>query len=185
MSESKIILVGLGNKGANFDRTRHNIGFMALDMFYSRGVSEGWVKKAGCMIASFTNESNSKQLWLVKPIEGMNCSGYSLKKLSHKLGFRLKDIVVVHDDLELPFGVWKWKNAGSASGHNGIRDIIRHFHSNEVVRIRVGIGRPSVEDVSAFVLSKFSEDEMMSLNQKVLVTVCDALYECVEKFYGG
>jgi len=124
--------VGLGNPGRSYERTRHNIGFLVADELAKRhGGSWRSKKKAEAAPVGF----GSKNVTLLKPTTYMNNSGTALA------GYKAEQLVVVHDDLDLPVGDVRVKVGGGAGGHNGLRSLIQHL-GNDFVRVRVGIGRP-------------------------------------------
>jgi PTH1 family peptidyl-tRNA hydrolase len=145
--------IGLGNPGAKFARTRHNIGFMVLDAF-AAAHNASWQAKDD-MLAT-TIEVNYHPVFLVKPQTFMNDSGRVLGWLQRK-GIKPEEILVVHDELEKPFGTTSITFGGSARGHNGLRSIIEYI-GKDFYRLRCGIGRPErKEDVGTWVLTNFSE----------------------------
>lgn len=148
-------IIGLGNPGPKFIHTRHNIGFRLVDALAEQ-YSAHWKKESNKEIAEIT--LHGKRVLLVKPQTFMNNSGEVMASLT-KRGIKPEEVLVVHDELELPFGQVKTKIGGSAKGHNGLKSIISYigdlFH-----RLRIGIGRPdNREDVPDYVLSKFIETE--------------------------
>lgn len=149
-------IIGLGNPGPRYQKTRHNIGFMVLDALaeYYQAI---WHKKNELMLEAVIKPADTEIL-LIKPLTSMNLSGKVISYLQ-KQGIKAENILVVHDELELPFGTVKTKTGGSAKGHNGLKSIIEYtgpyFH-----RLRVGIGRPANrENVPDYVLSPFSRGE--------------------------
>jgi len=146
-------IIGLGNPGKKYERNRHNIGFLVVDALCDR-YNGSW-QENGCMqVANIT--INNKKIVLVKPQTFMNASGQVIPLL-RKQGINTENIVVVHDELELPFGVVKTKIGGSAKGHNGLRSIIQ-VCGFEFMRVRCGIGRPAQRElVPDYVLQNFSE----------------------------
>jgi PTH1 family peptidyl-tRNA hydrolase len=149
------LIIGLGNPGQSFYHHRHSIGFRVLDALAEKhGAS--WQKKDNMQVAQIT--LNNASVYLVKPQTYMNNSGQVLGAFTKK-GIKAEDILVVHDELEIPFGKVTLKQGGSARGHNGLKSIISvvgdNFH-----RMRVGIGRPeNKEDVPDYVLTNFPEGE--------------------------
>lgn len=146
-------LIGLGNPGSAYARTRHNIGFMVLDALAEKhGAS--WKNKN-----RFDETSviiNERSIVLIKPTTFMNDSGDIIPELS-KRGIKAENTIVVHDELELPFGKIAFRETGSAKGHNGLRSLISRW-GEQFKRLRVGIGRPANrEDVPHYVLAPFSE----------------------------
>lgn len=148
-------IIGLGNPGTRFTRHRHNIGFMVLDALADAyGVQ--WQTKDDMEIASI--QQNGKKVLLIKPQTFMNESGRVIPALRKK-GIEAEHILVVHDELEKPFGHVSIAVGGSARGHNGLRSIIEHC-GKDFARLRFGIGRPEKkEDVGHFVLSPFDESK--------------------------
>lgn len=146
-------IVGLGNPGPAYAATRHNIGFQIVDTL--AGQHHGsWQLKQNMEIYSII--LNDHKILLIKPMTFMNNSGQVLSFLA-KQGIRQENILVVHDELELPFGVLKLKFNGSAKGHNGLKSIMAHGGSN-FLRLRFGIDRPIDRDeVPDYVLAKFRE----------------------------
>ncbi len=146
-------IIGLGNPGPAYERNRHNIGFKVLDALAdSAGAS--WKKSE--LFESCKVELAGRQILLIKPLTFMNSSGKVMPYLQ-KQGIKIDEVLVVHDELELPFGQVKYKFGGSAKGHNGLKSIIAHA-GDSFGRIRVGVGRPENRDsVPDYVLSNFSE----------------------------
>lgn len=139
------VIVGLGNPGRSYERTRHNVGFLVADELARRnGASWRKKKKAEAAPVSF----GLKNATLIKPTTFMNNSGAALS------GYSVEDLIVVHDDLDLPMGDVRVKVGGGAGGHNGLRSIIQHL-GGDFVRVRIGIGRPPIGvTVTDYVLSK-------------------------------
>jgi peptidyl-tRNA hydrolase, PTH1 family len=161
--ESKImkypikIIIGLGNPGTKYQYTRHNIGFLVVDALAEKHHAS-WEHKADREIAHIT--INGEKITLVKPQTFMNSSGKVIPSLL-KQGLTANNLLVVHDELEKPFGKVEFKTGGSHRGHNGLRSIMEQcgadFH-----RLRFGIGRPhNKEDVPDYVLSNFKNDEVV------------------------
>lgn len=147
-------LIGLGNPGSQYAYHRHNIGFRILDALADQHHAS-WHKKENLEYAEVT--INDKNLLLVKPLTFMNSSGAVIPFLQKK-GIKPEEIMVVHDELELPFGKIAVKLGGSAKGHNGLKSIIERM-GDQFYRLRFGIGRPErKEDVPHYVLSNFSEE---------------------------
>jgi PTH1 family peptidyl-tRNA hydrolase len=167
------LIVGLGNPGTNYQWTRHNAGFMVLDRLAAiAGISIARKKFSG-----FYGEGDwqGEHLLLLKPLTFMNLSGRSVVETLrfHKLA--LKDVVVIHDDLDIPFGRVKLKEGGGHAGHNGLRSLVTEIGAGDFTRVRVGIGRPSRGDVVDYVLSRFADDELKQLTT-ILDGVIDSIY---------
>lgn len=161
MESKKLLIVGLGNPGTQYEKTRHNIGFQVLDEF-TRGLeivfdrdncSSGKISRAGTLCI------------YLKPMEFMNLSGNCVGKFLGKFKISTSDLLVLHDELDFPFGTIKYKNGGGHAGHNGLRSIIDTLGTKEFSRLRIGIGRPPSIEVSNYVLSNFSKEEEASLPQ--------------------
>lgn len=153
------LIVGLGNPGHQYEKTRHNAGFLLLDRLAARWGC-GWEKER--RFDGFVAEANvaSEKVILLKPATFMNRSGLAVGKVVRYYKFVPDDILVVHDELDFEAGVVRLKKNGGHAGHNGLRDIIAHLGSKDFYRLRVGVGRPSAgKDVAHFVLSNPSKDE--------------------------
>lgn len=163
----KHFIVGLGNPGPRYALNRHNVGFIFLDRY---------IKKLGCS-SNFVREENYELLncgvvHLVKPLTYMNVSGIAVKTLVVKHKLSTNDIIVVYDDVDLPLGRIRVRQRGSAGGHNGLKSIIEALGTDEIVRVRIGIGpKPEGTDLAQFVLSDFSNEELILLNKVLDVAV--------------
>ena len=147
------VIIGLGNPGKQYENNRHSIGFKVLDVLAERydGV---WRSAPSALVADITR--NTKKILLVKPQTFMNSSGKALPSLL-KQGIKAENILVVHDELEKPFGALMIKQGGSHKGHNGLKSIIS-VCGLDFWRLRFGIGRPEhKEEVPVYVLQDFSE----------------------------
>jgi PTH1 family peptidyl-tRNA hydrolase len=149
------LVVGLGNPGPKYERTRHNIGFQVVDELLRR--------HGGSLRGKFKGEVASAQLGLepvvlLKPMTFMNLSGESVGPACGFYGIDPEDVVVIHDELDLPFGRVKVKSKGGHGGHNGLRSLVKHIGA-DFARVRVGIGRPERGDVTGYVLTPFAPDE--------------------------
>lgn len=148
-------VIGLGNPGPHYRFMRHNVGFMVVDALASHYAGH-W--KEYDQLAATTVEINSQNILLIKPLTFMNESGRVLGWLSKK-GINAANILVVHDELELPFGKVGVKSGGSARGHNGVRSIIASG-GDAFLRLRCGIDRPeNRDDVASYVLCDFTEGD--------------------------
>ncbi|MDD2356518.1 MAG: aminoacyl-tRNA hydrolase [Thiovulaceae bacterium] len=157
-----MLIVGLGNPGSAYASTRHNIGFMVIDELVKR-TSATPISKA-----SFEGELfKSKDNYLLKPMTFMNLSGRSI--LAVKNFYKIDKVLVIHDDLDLPFGALRFKFAGGHGGHNGLKSTDEAI-SKEYARVRMGIGKPIHKgEVSSFVLTSFSEDEKQHLDKWISI----------------
>ena len=152
-------MVGLGNPGKEYEKTRHNIGFMIIDNFKETNFSTtGWKKK----FKSSMLEGNlyNKKLFLQKPLTFMNLSGEAVQPLKGFFKIPTENLLVIHDDMDIEFGKIKFKFDGNDGGHKGIKSIANLIGSKNFWRLKIGIGRPySSNIVKDFVLSKFDNEE--------------------------
>lgn len=154
------LVVGLGNPGKQYELNRHNVGFMAVDALRaSEGVADYREKFSGAF-------AKGDELAILKPMTFMNLSGDSLQPCAAFLKVAPPEIVVVHDELDLPFGDVRIKVGGGHAGHNGLRSIIQRLGTPDFARVRVGVGRPPPGfqgDVAAYVLANFDAGERAEL----------------------
>lgn len=169
------LIVGLGNPGRQYEHTRHNMGYDVLDAF---------AEMVGCdfdrhgfkgTYGILKNSPFGEPLMLLKPETYMNLSGESVREASDYFKIPREDIVIVYDDMAMPVGKIRLRPSGSSGSHNGIKNIIQHLGSEEIKRIRVGIGEPSFSGVD-YVLSKPSKEEQPLLDEAIL-DACRALKE--------
>ncbi len=157
------LVIGLGNPGAEYERTRHNVGFRVVDKLAAK---HGWKwneRRSRAVLASGT--IGSEKVVLAKPLTFMNLSGQTVGELVRWYKVSPEDVLVVYDELDLPVGKIRLRAEGSAAGHNGLRDIIAHLHTNQFPRLRVGIGHPRSSRIRGrdHVLSAPSGDERILL----------------------
>ena len=149
------LIVGLGNPGKEYINTRHNIGFMVLDHFAN---TDNWKSKWSSL---YTEKIiNGEKVLLIKPETYMNLSGNALIEFVNFYKINLEDILVIHDDLDLPVGTYRLKINSSAGGHNGIKSIIERLGSNSFARLKIGISNNKEMDTKDYVLGKFRKDEL-------------------------
>jgi PTH1 family peptidyl-tRNA hydrolase len=150
------LIVGLGNPGTKYHYTRHNIGW---DVFEELSFFDQlkWTEKFKGQYAVFQN--GDEKIYFLKPQTFMNLSGESVQPLMSFFKITLENILVVHDELDLPFGTLAFKKGGGLAGHNGLKSITQHLGSQEFRRVRVGIGRPVHGDVSNWVLSGYTGED--------------------------
>ncbi len=157
------LIVGLGNPGRQYELTRHNAGFLFLDVLADE-YTNGWQhdSKFNGMVAQAKIAHHS--VVLLKPDTFMNRSGLAVGKVARYYKLQPDEILVVHDELDFDAGIVKLKKDGGHAGHNGLRDIIAHLNSNQFYRLRLGIGRPSAGKIVAdYVLSAPSKPEFEQL----------------------
>ncbi|MDX1994227.1 MAG: aminoacyl-tRNA hydrolase [bacterium] len=157
MSE-RYLIVGLGNPGSKFEKTRHNIGFWVVDELARRyALSFG---KTECKAQSADGVIRQKRVLLAKPQTYMNLSGEAVRALIDFYKIDLPNLIVIHDDLDIPLGTLRIRKSGSAGGQNGVKSIIQHVGTQDFARVRVGIGRPPGRmDPAAYVLEPFKGDD--------------------------
>lgn len=167
------LIVGLGNPGPKYDGTRHNIGFMVVrKLAEAAGIA---LKRQGHQGVYGVGRCGKEEATLLLPQTFMNLSGASVGSAHRSLGIAPGDLIVVHDDIDLPFGRIRVRRNGGHGGHNGLRSIASTLATGDFYRIKVGVGRPAGDgDVSAHVLGGFS-----ALEKKQLDTVISAACEVV------
>lgn len=162
MIEQRVrIIAGLGNPGDRYRGTRHNIGFMVADRIVERLSCDNAEAKFSGLIHDCRTEAG--RLMVLKPLTFMNLSGRSVAAAARWFNTELDDVLVIYDDLDLPFGEIRLRTKGSPAGHNGLSSVIAELDSQEVPRLRVGIGRPSAGNSTSYVLSRFNPEEESEL----------------------
>jgi PTH1 family peptidyl-tRNA hydrolase len=156
------LIVGLGNPGAQYEHTRHNVGFRVLDAVASQR-NWRWERRGRAMLS--TGTIGTEKVILVKPLTYMNNSGEAVGELLRWYKIQPEDLLVIYDDLDLAIGRVQLKASGSAAGHNGVSSVIHHLHTNEFPRLRVGISRPTNQHVETinYVLGIPTGDERIQL----------------------
>lgn len=168
------LVIGLGNPGEEYKNHRHNIGFIIID------------KLAQNLYLKFDNNKkkslftraklNNTDFILLKPQTFMNLSGESAIYISKFFNIKPEDIIVIYDDMDIPFGTFKIKKGGSSGGHNGIKSLIAQLQTDDFIRLRVGIGRPSFgKKVNDYVLSSFSKSERENIDNDLGENVIEAI----------
>ncbi len=174
----KKVVVGLGNPGSKYQNTRHNIGWLVLDRLADRHGAAGKAREKDAA-ATARGRIGDDELILVKPLTYMNDSGRAMRKVLARERTPMKDVLVVVDDMDLPFGKLRMKARGSAGGHNGLRSIIGEMGTESFARLRVGIGAPKGGAVS-HVLGDFEHAEQQHLDM-ILDAAADAVELWTEK----
>ncbi|MBA2176994.1 aminoacyl-tRNA hydrolase [Halobacillus locisalis] len=168
-------IVGLGNPGKKYEKTRHNIGFMVLDELADQN---HWSLTQKKFRGVYTAEHvDGEKVLLLKPQTYMNLSGESVRAFMDYYDIDVEDVLVVYDDLDLPPGKIRLRKKGGHGGHNGIRNMIDHLGTKEFKRLRVGIGRPEAPaTVIDYVLGEFpkSESEAVADSIEQSVKACEA-----------
>jgi peptidyl-tRNA hydrolase, PTH1 family len=160
------LVAGLGNPGEEYALTPHNLGFLAVDRLAEQHGIRVTRKDSRALVG--VGEIDGREVMLAKPQTYMNLSGASLAPLMEKHQIRLEDLVVVYDELDLPWGALKIKPKGSAAGHNGMKSVIQWFKTSEIVRVRLGIhpGHP-IRSGAEFVLAPIKRSQMKELDEFV------------------
>ncbi|WP_216893823.1 aminoacyl-tRNA hydrolase [Nocardia alni] len=160
---SPALVVGLGNPGSEYERTRHNVGFMVADVLAERVGGRFTVhKKSGADLLE--SRLDGRKVLLAKPRSYMNVSGRPVAALARFFSVPPTEVVVVHDDLDLPFGAIRLKRGGGEGGHNGLRSISSALTTKDYLRVRLGIGRPpGRQDPADYVLKPFATVERKEL----------------------
>jgi PTH1 family peptidyl-tRNA hydrolase len=181
------IIVGLGNPGPRYSMTRHNAGFMCLDLLAQehrqsfKSTQSGLSKKINAEICEVTIEG--KKVLLLKPQTFMNLSGESLRALFAEGSHYSKiPVIVVHDEIDIALGKVRVKSGGSDAGHNGLASLRSHLGTGDFLRVRIGVGKPdpsSKMDVPAWVLTKFDNSEHEILIDS-LVRACEGLQSLIK-----
>ncbi|MTV48463.1 aminoacyl-tRNA hydrolase [Heliobacillus mobilis] len=184
-------IVGLGNPGRDYEKTRHNIGFMVVDQLAERWGHDGFKAK---FQGSFSEvRLGGQKVFLLKPQTYMNLSGQAASAMAAFYKLAPEDILVVYDDLDLPPGKLRGRTKGSSGGHNGIKSLIACLGSENFPRLKLGIGRPASRQPSAsYVLESFRAEELADI-QKAIDLACDAvelwlergMIEVMNRFNGG
>ncbi|UFJ40539.1 aminoacyl-tRNA hydrolase [Brevibacillus humidisoli] len=160
------VIVGLGNPGRKYEETRHNLGFKAIDKISDKWSIPVQQNKFRALVGEGRIES--ERILLVKPQTYMNLSGESVSEVLSFYKLTPDDLLVVHDDLDLPVGKLRLREKGSAGGNNGLKSIIQHLGTQEFKRIKIGIGRPEPgRSVSDYVLQVFSPSDREVVEQAV------------------
>lgn len=169
------LVVGLGNPGSEYRRTRHNAGFLVVDELARRwNLRFGSPKKQARLALG---EVAGVPVALLEPLTYMNVSGEAVARAQRELHLTAADVIVAYDDVDLPLGRIRLRPQGSAAGHKGILSIMGSLGTQEFARLRIGIGRPNGGDVRDYVLSPFTEDE-----EAVLADVLDRATAAIETF---
>lgn len=160
----RTLVVGLGNPGDRYAGTRHNAGAMVLTELAHRAGAKLSAHRARAAVAETRMSPGAPRLVLAQPMSYMNTSGGPVSALLKYYDLVLENLVVVHDEIDLPFGTVKLKRGGGEGGHNGLRDITKALGSKDYIRVRVGVGRPPGRmDTADYVLKRFSGPEAKEL----------------------
>ena len=166
------LIVGLGNPGEEYDNTRHNIGFEAIN----------FIAEKNNILFTHNNNSlttklkiNNNNILLCKPLSFMNRSGSPIKYFLEKYQINAEKLIIISDDINLPLGKIRIRKKGSSGGHNGLKSIIKHLDTENFMRIRIGIENPGKIDTTDYVLGKFKRSEKKLLEESLYKV--DRIYE--------
>jgi len=178
LSKRHVLIVGLGNPGPQYARTRHNVGFQCVERLAE---AYGWSfskQQSKALIAAGIR--SAVKVILVKPMTFMNLSGQAVAPLAHFYKVAPSDVLVVCDDLDLPLGRLRVRTEGSSAGQKGVESIIQSLGTSAFPRLRIGIGRPSHNDAVNYVLGRFNEDDAVTF-ARVLDRAVDAVNVFLER----
>jgi len=169
LNMKKYLIVGLGNIGEEYKNTRHNIGFEILNKLVEKNETDWEVKK----LADYSSfKKKGSQFILIKPSTFMNKSGKAVRYWALKEKIPLQNILIITDDLHLPFGSLRLRSKGSPAGHNGLKDIENQLNTSSYARLRFGIGQKTRPfDQVKFVLDQWNETEKSKINKRISVCI--------------
>lgn len=168
------LIVGLGNPGKEYTKTRHNIGFMVIDGLLNKMNIKLDQKKFNSLFVK--TKIATTDVIIAKPLTFMNLSGEAVSQLANFFRIDPEDILIIHDDFDLPLGKLRLRNQGTGGSHNGMKNIILHLNTSKIPRIRVGIDKDRYIEQKDYVLGKFKKDELDTL-QKTVDTCIQALMD--------
>ncbi|MBE8162900.1 MAG: aminoacyl-tRNA hydrolase [Bdellovibrionaceae bacterium] len=186
-----LLIAGLGNPSSEYNHTRHNLGFMAVDYFIEDQLKLPLQFQNNCQAGILKTSVAGKSVLFAKPQTYMNLSGLSIKALTDYYKIPVKNILIIQDDLELGLLRFKYQNTHGHSGHNGIRNIHQELGTTDYARLKLGIGRPKNPNtsVSHFVTEKFLPEELLSLesflksiNNSLMHFITEGFTKTVEHF---
>ncbi|MCS7214760.1 MAG: aminoacyl-tRNA hydrolase [Thermodesulfovibrio sp.] len=174
-----VLIVGLGNPGRKYAKTRHNVGFMVVDEL-AKKYNLLFREKNNYHIAEL--EMENKDIKIIKPNTYMNLSGLAVKDLVNEkvLNSLPESLIVIHDDLDIPLGKIKIKKNGSSGGHKGVQSIIDTLGTKNFIRIKIGIDKDPNYDVSDYVLSSFTKEEKSKIREKISEAV-DSIFVIINQ----
>ncbi len=166
------LVVGLGNPGKEYQNTRHNVGFIILDNYFSNVT---WNKDKDAEY--ITANHNGEKVIFLKPMTYMNLSGKAVSRIANYYKIEASDIIIIHDDLDLESGKYRLKTNSSSGGHNGIKSIIEMLGTNKFSRLKVGIGHSDKIDTRNYVLNKLSIEELSMLKSNKYIEIINYFLE--------
>lgn len=183
MGYAVYLIVGLGNPGARYELSRHNAGFLAIDAltdkFHFKLDRQGYYCQYGF------GKINGREVVAAKPMTFMNQSGRAVKAIVSALNIHSEEVIVVHDDIDLPLGKIKKKSQGGDAGQQGVRSIVNSLQTDRFTRLRIGVDRPERrEQIVDYVLSPFEDDELPAV-EGVLENVVEMIENALQAACGG
>ena len=173
------LIAGLGNPGVKYQYNRHNVGFLLIDYLKERYAADDFRKKKNYLYVKA--QMNSRDVLLIKPTTFMNASGFGILSAMSFYKIHREDVMVIYDDVALPFGMIRIRERGSDGGHNGLKSIQSQLGSTDYKRIRVGVDAPEYASaMKDYVLGNFSEKELKVLSDDVFLRTENALNLMVE-----
>jgi len=173
------LVAGLGNPGSEYEKTRHNVGFMVADQLAAMYRTKIKLVQSQALIAKIERVA-SPSFILAKPFTYMNLSGNSVFQLLKKFNFSPQQLIVIHDDLDLDTGNVQIKKGGSIAGHRGLRSIVERLGTMDFIRIRIGIGRPAEkDDIVEYVLTPFRSSERALIEEAIALSV-NIVLDCLD-----
>lgn len=162
-ANSMKLIVGLGNIGKEYENTRHNVGFMAIDEIAKKNQIYVNKEKNQGLYTTFTK--NGETIMLLKPQKYMNLSGEVVKSYLDYFKIEIEDLLVISDDLDLPVGRFRLKSQGSSGGHNGLKNIEYHIKTKEYKRLKIGISNNKQYNTKDYVLGQFYKEEKQKIDE--------------------
>lgn len=167
------LLSGLGNPHKKYIQNRHNVGFIFLDYLVEKYDFTNFKNNGNYCYTKF--QLNEENVILVKPLTYMNYSGFAIVNALSFFKINIENLILIYDEADLSFGNIRIREKGSASGHNGVKNIIQHLGTDQFKRIRIGIGKVKNLPLKDYVLSDFSKEELETLKNQVFVKIEDTL----------
>ena len=171
------LIIGLGNPGKEYEKTRHNVGFMMIDNYVNTKTSDKWKEKFNGLYIDLIIKG--EKVIFLKPLSFMNLSGTVVRKYMDFFDIDIDDILVISDDLDLNVGNYKLKEKGSSGGHNGLKNIEENIGSQNYKRLKIGISNNKNVDTKDYVLSKVSKEDMNEYDNisKIVNNIIDDYFE--------
>jgi peptidyl-tRNA hydrolase, PTH1 family len=173
------LIIGLGNPGEKYEKTRHNAGFLVVNTL-AQSYQAKWKLESKFKSKITEIVIHDEKIILAKPTVYMNLSGESVSLLKHYYKTDLNNLIIIYDDKDMVFGKIRTRSSGRSGGHNGIKSIIQHLGTDQFLRLKIGIGNTnnqSFNDASSFVLGKFQKEEWKILQDDIIPDCLDTIEE--------